>query len=306
MSALGNAGSTAVGAAGAAMPAPQGAAGGAGTGLSVAGAGEPSAGSGGTPTTTPSLPAVPNTDGMGPFETMQDLASGPSGDSGVFWPTELGKDNIKHPAFVFGCGGSTTPTTYAELMSQIASHGFVVIAETAMIGDNGAPLKAAIDWLIAENARADSPFFGKLDTAHIALGGHSIGSANAFNIADDPRLTTSIHIAGGSLDMPGNINAPTTGAGGKRLVHPVAYVCSESDSFGNVEKTEKDYMNTTAPAWMTVMSGVDHIGAAREGMPAIIAWLRWQLAGESDRRAQFLDEGGAFNSGMYVSKNKNW
>jgi hypothetical protein len=252
------------------------------------------------------LPHVDSTSGKGPFETMQDLRSGPKGSSGMFRPAELGQNGVHHPIFVWGCGGGSTPTTYAELMNQIASHGFVVIAETSNIGDEGAPLTAAIDWLISENGRSGSPFYQKLDTAKIGLGGHSIGSANAFKVAKDMRVTTSIHVAGGSLDMAGDINAPTTGSGGKGLVHPVAYVCSEMDQFGNVEKTELDYQNTSVPAWMTVMTGVDHVAAARQGMPAIIAWLRWHLAGETERRSAFLDPGGEFNSGKYVSKSKNW
>jgi hypothetical protein len=100
--------------------------------------------------------------------------------------------------------------------------------------------------------------------------------------------------------MADDINATTTGSGGKSLIHPVAYVCSQIDQFGNVEKTERDYANTTAPAWMTVMTGVDHVAAARQGMPAIIAWLRWQLAGETERRRAFLDPMGEFNSGKFV------
>ena len=80
----------------------------------------------------------------GPFETMQDLQAGPAKRSGLFRPSELGKDGIQHPVFVFGCGGGTTPSTYAELLSEVASHGFVVIAEAIEIGDMGAPLRAAI------------------------------------------------------------------------------------------------------------------------------------------------------------------
>jgi hypothetical protein len=277
---------------------------GAAAGSGVAGAGAPAAGSGGSG--LPALPPATSTAGPGSFQTTQNLRSGPMGSSGVFRPTELGKDGIKHPIFVWGCGGGSTPSTYAELMSQVASHGFVVIAESSAIGDGGAPLTAAIDWLIAENARAQSEFYQMLDGSKIALGGHSIGSANAFLVGADPRLTTTIHVAGGSLDMPGNINAPTTGRGGKGLIHPVAYVCSQMDQFGNVEKTELDYQNTTAPAWMTVMTGVDHVAAARAGLPAIVAWLRWQLAGEIRWRDAFLDPMREFNRGMYVSKNKNW
>lgn len=252
------------------------------------------------------LPSVSSTASDGPFMPMEDLRGGPRGNSGVFRPSELGKDGLKHPVFIWGCGGSSTPSSYADQLRRVASHGFIVVAEVARIGDNGAPLKAAIDWIIAEHSRSGSPFQGHVATDRVALGGHSIGSANSFYIADDPRLTTTIHVAGGSLDNVNDPFAPTTGMGGKRIVKPVAYICSMSDTFMNVEKTSKDYDNTKAPAWMTVMTGVEHVGAARSGLPATIAWLRWHLAGEVERRAAFLTQGGEFTTGIFVSRSKNW
>jgi hypothetical protein len=41
-------------------------------------------------------------------------------------------------------------------------------------------------------------------------------------------------------------------------------------------------------------------------MPAIIAWLRWHLAGETERTSAFLDSMGEFMTGKYKSKSKNW
>jgi predicted alpha/beta hydrolase family esterase len=290
-----------------------GAGGGSGKAGGSAGAGTSGkAGSGGVTSTggagssAPTLPAVTSVDTAGPFKTTQQLNSGPSSTSGLFYPTELGKDGLKHPIFVWGCGGTTTPSTYADMLGQIASHGFVVIGEVAEIGDNGAPLKTCIDWATDENERAQSMFYQKLNTAKIALGGHSIGSANAFYVATDPRLTTTIHVAGGSMDNINDPYAATTGQGGKNLVHPVAYICSENDMFGNVEKTEKDYANTTVPAFMTIMKGTEHIGAAQAGLPAITGWLRWHLGDETERRNMFLDPQGEFCTGIFVSKSKNW
>jgi hypothetical protein len=256
--------------------------------------------------TMSSLPPVTSTAVDGPFRVMEDLTAGPKGKSGLFHPAELGRAGVKHPVFVWGCGGGSTPSSYAELLRRIATHGFIVVAEVSAIGDNGVPLRESIDWIIAEHGRSGSPFFGVVETGKIALGGHSIGSVKSFLIADDPRLTTSVHVAGGSLDNVRDPSAPTTGMGGKRLVHPVAYVCSMRDTFGNVEKTQKDYDNTKVPAWMTVMTGVDHVAAARSGMPAIIAWLRWHLAGERERQSAFSGAGGEFTTGMWVSRNKNW
>jgi len=218
-----------------------GAAAGAGSAAPIAGAA-----AGEMPSGT-KLPPVANTDGDGPFEVMQDFRAGPRGQSGLFRPSELGKDGVKHPVFVWGCGGGSNPMSYADQLRRIASHGFVVIAEVSQIGDDGAPLKASVDWLIAENERSGGPFAGKLDGSKIALGGHSIGSVNSFMIADDPRLTTTVHVAGGSLDNVNDPFAPTTGMGGKGLIHPVAYVCSMSDTFATSRRPRRTTRTPPSP-----------------------------------------------------------
>ena len=245
-------------------------------------------------------------DADGPFATTEDLATGARRRSGLFRPTELGRDGMRHPVLVWGCGGGSTPRSYSELLRRVASHGFVVMAEISEIGDNGAPLTAALDWLDAENGRAQSALSGKLDTRMAAIGGHSIGSVNAFIVAPGPRWVTSIHVAGGSLDNVRDPRAPTTGKGGKALLRPAAFICSERDSFGNVDKTQKDYDQTRAPVFFTIMAGTEHVGAAREGLPVIIGWLRWHLMGESERRGMFLDPQGVFSSGRYNTRTKNW
>jgi hypothetical protein len=252
------------------------------------------------------LPPVTSVETNGPFATTQDLTAGPRGRSGIFRPTELGRDGLKHPIFVWGCGGGSNPASYADVLRRVASHGFVVIAEVSAIGDNGAPLTTALTWLSNEASRSGSPFYGKLATDVVAVGGHSIGSVNSFFVAPDKRWKTSIHVAGGSLDDVRNVRAPTTGIGGSKLVHPTALICSENDTFGNVEKTRKDYERATAPVFFTVMRGTEHIGAAREGLPVIIAWLRWHLAGETERRSMFVEPQGQFRTGRYVSQIKNW
>lgn len=273
----------------------------------VAGASEmAAAGSGQSAAAGGALPKVANTDGPGPFETSVDLRGGPRGQSGVFRPDELGHEGLLHPVFIWGCGGMATPSSYMDELTQIASHGFVVIGEVSNIGDDGAPLLAALDWILAENERADSEFYHKLNTSRVGLGGHSIGSVNSFLAGPDPRWTTTLHVAGGSLDNVRDPSAPTTGMGGKALIHPTAYICSESDLFGNVEKTEKDYENTTVPVFFTIMAGTEHIGAVGEGLPVIIAWLRWQLGDEQERRDDFLEPSGVFSSGRYSTRTKNW
>jgi hypothetical protein len=123
-----------------------------------------------------------------------------------------------------------------------------------------------------------------------------MGSIGTFQIASDSRLKTTIHVAGGSFDGQGPAN----------LRHPTAYICGAEDQMGATDNAETDYRNTTVPVFMTVMTGVDHMMAAREGLPAITAWLLWHLKGETQRKADFLDTGRVFRTGIFVSKSKNW
>src|SRR6185503_18043471 len=54
-------------------------------------------------------------------------------------------------------------------------HGFVVIAGQTNTTAGGVTHKAGIDWMIAEAARAGSPYFGVLDTKMVGASGHSQG-----------------------------------------------------------------------------------------------------------------------------------
>lgn len=239
------------------------------------------------------LPPVSRVDVNGPFQTTQHRNTGPGGDAWVVHPSNLGANGLRHPIFVWGPGAGTGPSNYDFFMDRLASHGFVVYSEVST-GD-GNEMEDALDWLIAENSRSSSRYYQKLNTNKIAIGGHSRGSLSAFGIADDPRLTTTVHVAGGSFD----------GNGPRNLRKPTIYIAGEDDSLAT-SNMERDYSNTNVPVFFTIIDNTSHTAAARQGMPAIVAWLRWQIGGEDFRRDDFLAPLCDFCSGVYDSTNKNW
>ncbi|MBC7957818.1 MAG: hypothetical protein H7Y33_18365 [Cytophagales bacterium] len=249
----------------------------------------------GTTGTTPvgSLPPVNSVDTDGPFATTVTQSTGSSRNGWVVRPTTLGANGLKHPIFIWGPGAGTGPAEYEFHLRRLASHGFVVFSETSSNG--GSEMTAAISWLVSENSRSASPYYQKLDTTKIAAGGHSRGSIATFAIAADARLTTTIHISGGSFD----------GNGSNNLRKPTAYMCGGSDSTA-LPNCDRDYTNTDVPVFYTVMSGVSHVQAARSALPAITAWLRWHIGGETFRRDNFLATNCAFCTGTWSSKKKNW
>jgi len=253
-----------------------------------------------------------DTDGNGPYSNVkQDLESGPRGASGLWYPEGDGP----FPVFVWGCGGGSQPRAYVDHFQQLASWGFVIIAQVS--SGTGTELTNALDWIEKQNENRNSPLYKKIDMTKAAAGGHSMGSITTFNIADDPRLSTTIHVAGGHGGTGGsggsviggcNGGAPSFGgAGPENLRNPTAYICGENDQMGATPNAEKDYEVTTVPVYFTIMKGVDHIYAAREGLPAITAWLLWHLKGETQRKADFLNPNGEFQSGIHNNvQTKNW
>jgi hypothetical protein len=234
-------------------------------------------------------------DDHGPFATTVDGRAG--ANSTVFRPTNLGQDGIKHPIFVWGTGGGSQPSSYDFHFRRLASHGFVVISPNSA-NVTGPLLRASLDWIIAQNTAAGSVYNGKLNTSKIGMGGHSMGSIGTFEAeAAENRLTTTIHISGGSFD----------GQGAGKIKTPTAFMCGANDTLAGTN-CQRDFTNTRVPGNPTFyakLGGTDHIMAARNALPGINAWLRWHLNDETNRRADF-SPGGTYFSGIWQSQVKNW
>jgi hypothetical protein len=96
----------------------------------------------------------------------------------------------------------------------------------------------------------------------------------------------------------------------QRVFQNPAIRCRKSPSSrritGFVRGVRRESSNFTAKRLFTVMTGLNHIYAAREGLGAIVTWLRWHLAGEVDRKAMSIGPSCHFCTGKFASKSKNF
>jgi hypothetical protein len=248
------------------------------------------------PTPTPTLPPVTSVTMDGPFTTTVDASAGPGRAGLVVRPTMLGANGLTHPIFIWGPGRGTRVRDYETFMRRIASHGFVVYSEISPTAD-GSEMLAAITWLISENERSESPYYQKLDESKIGVGGHSFGSNSAMTAASDPRVKAFIHTAGSGF----------RGAGKARnLRQPAAFICGQDDPIANVTDCRTDYMETSSPVFFTIVAGEDHLSTVSAGLPLVVAWLRWHLGDESERKSMFIGTACDFCTGVYTSQSKNW
>lgn len=211
----------------------------------------------------------------------------------LFYPQELGRDSIKHPILSWGPGAAETASDFSVMLAHLATHGFAVIAFDAT--PQGQELVTGIDWMLAENKRDGSAFYQKLDDAKISAGGHSAGSLATFVIGADKRLITTLHISGGTFDPHTDI---------MNLHAPALFVCGEPGGDGLLmgdvanPNCEIDFNNATVPVFYGITKGASHMTPTDIGdaairthqLAAMVGWLRWQLAGDSNAKSMFVGD----------------
>jgi hypothetical protein len=248
------------------------------------------------PETTGPFPPVSDFAMPGPFTATTLANVGPSPGYTVYLPTELAPNGALNPIVGWMSGGSTNHASYT-LLPHLASHGFVVVAANVVPGIGqevqlGEQIITGIDWLIAENARSGSEFLGKLDTTRLASAGYSMGSLATFTIADDPRLTTTVHISGGNM-APERV---------ENLHAPAAFICGipggascnllSADCDIAAANCDIDFETATTPVFYANFAG-GHLGILTtphmERINAMTtAWLRNRLMGDTTLTASFV------------------
>jgi pimeloyl-ACP methyl ester carboxylesterase len=185
---------------------------------------------------------------------------------------------------VWGNGTGAVPAVYAPLLRHFASYGFVVAAADTPFSGTGAEMLAGARTLAAENARPGSPYFGRIDTAHVGATGHSQGGGGAIAAGDDPLVTTTVPIEPGPLGSVPALRGPVFFLGGQfdTIVPPALLVVPRYQAASHV------------PAIYGELAGATHFTPAGDGggfRGAITAWFRFWLMGDERARSVFFGPG---------------
>jgi hypothetical protein len=240
------------------------------------------------PITTPPtvLPPISDPGAKGPFEIqVQQTLEGLSTHI-LIAPKELGRDGLKHPIVVWINGAGTGSSSYRAMLDNVAAHGFFLLDDKQSSFESAPEVeaqRAAIGWAIAQAEQQGGPYYGKLDTKRIAIAGHSLGSVSSFGNVKDPRIKTSIHMAGGLVGNPEGVDESWIGG----MHVPAAFLCGDRDSNG-LPRVKSDFAAApkTVPLFFGLLAGVGHTDEFSKPLGGrwgriVIAWLRWQLADDA-------------------------
>jgi predicted alpha/beta-hydrolase family hydrolase len=254
--------------------------------------------------------------GTGPYKaTMYAEASLPTHT--VIRPTDLSPFNEKNklPIIAWGNGAcANSPWEHINFLSEVASHGFLVIAIGPMPleGERGrgrsesSQLIDAIDWAIAQNNDRSSPLYNKIDIKKIAVSGMSCGGLQTLEVAPDPRVTTAIICNSGILgDGGGMAGMPPLKKDHLAKLHtPTLYILGgETDIAYNNGMDDFKRINHV-PVFVANMD-VGHGGTyskphGGEFAKVATAWYKWQLKGDNEAGKMFT------GNPPGLAKDANW
>lgn len=236
-----------------------------------------------------------------PVEVMEKV--GADGGGILAYPKDMSTDpNVKHAVVIWGPGGGTEPGAYMGMIKRLASHGFVVLALSSSPGDASKAI-AAINWLEEKNNLDYGVLSGKLDMNKVGCSGHSMGG-----LESEQALIKDKRVIAAMLNNSGDL-----GHTAMSYVSPEKHIGIVYGEKGMERpNAEADYNNNAvkAPACLIQMTGGPmnseggwgHGSGAWDGVPATVAWMRWHLGGETERKADFVGTSGKYINGpIYVS-----
>ena len=257
--------------------------------------------------------------GAGLFQAVAVKETGLS-DFVIYHPKDMAQAIAcqgKLPLLIWGNGGcmdSSAP--YEHMLTEIASHGYVVVAVGEMEdhpnsrkqnSTEASELRRGLEWMLEQNSTKGSDYYHKIDTRHIAAAGHSCGGAQVFFNATDHRLTTCIIMNAGMGDM----NMAGAGPESVQKTHtPILYVTGGPTDVA-YENAKKDYsrISHVPVVW------ADHAASGHGGtyhMPyggdygrVVVDWLNWHLKNRTANADIFLGSDLKGYTGWTV-QSKNW
>jgi hypothetical protein len=262
---------------------------------------------------------LPDTPGTGRFPAIKEEIPALARHV-VYRPKDLASlGGTRLGVVAWGNGGCSDDAASSRFhLLEIASHGYLVLASGRILSGPGAPpreprpaaprgqpptartqvkdLTDAVDWALAENQRAGSPYFGRIDPAQIAYSGWSCGGLQALQVAKDPRVKTLVIHNSGVLNS-GQSNIPGMNVGKEILqtLHtPVIYIQGGPTDIAYANGMDDFNRITHVPVAMANLP-VGHGGTFNEpngGAAASVAvsWLNWQLRGDARSGERFVGE----------------
>jgi len=242
-------------------------------------------------------------------DVVREAAPGLPGYT-VYRPLDLERGpDTKFPVVAWSNGGCAASNDgHLYFLTQVAAHGFVIIAHGApdahsslggMAEDNR--LAKAIDWAFSPPANGGPMYFDQLDARKVATAGHSCGGIDAIRAgAHDARVTSIISL--NSSCYPDNSNGGRSGPLAvcrgdlDRLGGPILFITGGPTDIAYDNSVANFRLVAEVPAVLASHESAGHGGffgsAPRnvqlQAVEAVVKWLDATLDGNAESLSYFI------------------
>lgn len=242
----------------------------------------------------------------------------------IWYPSAMESGTDTYPLVIMANGTGVKASQYTEVFKHLASWGFIVAGNEDENSRTGESSAATLDYLLSLNSDPNSVFYGKIDTAHIGIAGHSqggVGAINAVTVQANGNMyaamwtascTSSYHTANLGSDWSYDVST---------ISIPYLMVAGTgATDAGNAEskdqKAEGDIVQGICPLWsltenyegisdivpkvMAREVGQDHGGMLRYADGYMTAWFMYWLNDDQSAGSAF------FGDNAEILTNQGW
>ncbi len=236
------------------------------------------------------FPPVSSFDDPGPFATTVTTQAGVA--CTFHRPTALGQGGLTHPVILWGNGTGASPSTYAQLLSHWASHGFIAAAANTSNAGNGTQMIACLDFLVSANGDPSSVFFQKVDTQRVGASGHSQGGAGTLMAGRDARVDATAPVQPFITFIPGGGAFDRNSIGQQN--GDMFLLSGSADFVARPARHQAPVFDgTNVPVVWGTLSGASHfeaLGDAGDFRGPLTAWFRFQLMDDASAGDVFFGD----------------
>jgi dienelactone hydrolase len=223
------------------------------------------------------LPPITDYSSKGPFATKSETTSGYT----IYRPDPLGQNGFLHAPIVFGPGIGQAASTHATMLTNFASHGFVVVGTPVLNGGPGdannlKTMQAALDWIVKQNTTAGSIYQGKLWADHCVSMGYSVGGTSAVQMGAAAAVFTVVSIHGHTAEAA--------------LHGPMLQTTGTKDNVG-LPLQQATYDKSKVQTFLATLTNADHgyinSNGGGEERKAIVAWMRYWIYNDTGAKNFF-------------------
>ncbi len=222
----------------------------------------------------------------------------------IYRPADLAALGAPLPVIVWTNGACVLlDTPWLTILERWAAAGFVLLAPSATASTSipgagpttVADQVAALDWVVAENNRAGSPYAGRLDLERVVAAGNSCGGIVALNLASVDDRVRAVFVLSGSSAPPGAPEEAAAAVMGNILV-PVGYaIGGPTDIATAFAQLDYSLLPVGVPGYLATRFEADHVTVSTDtGIQAEVAqiglqWMDFALYGNPQVRKAVVE-----------------